>query len=169
MQKWLIGLVAVAVAAIAGLAHIIVDSRGQLSKMQQVASTPGPPGPRGPAGPQGPAGPRGSVGPEGPPGPKGDPGPRGPMGLPSPARTPAADPSGCPEGTRRTSTRVLVPGEWASQGVAEQQITYCEPVPDGAQEDTSRNIRNAAVGGLARETLGSGTAQLTGLLVRGVS
>jgi hypothetical protein len=169
MQKWLIGLVAVAVAAIAGLAHMIVDSRGQLSKMQQVASTPGPPGPRGPAGPQGPAGPPGSVGLQGPPGPKGDPGPRGPMGLPRPARTPAADPSGCPEGTRRTSTSVLVPGEWASQGVAEQQITYCEPMPDGSQKDTSRNIPNAAVGGLARETLGSRTARPASMLAQAVS
>jgi hypothetical protein len=144
MHKWLIGLIAVGFASLAGLAHIIVDSRGQLSRMQQVASTPGPHGPQGPAGPPGP------VGPQGPRGPKGDSGPRGPMGLPGPAGTPATDPFGCPEGTRRTSTRVLVPGEWASEGVAEQQITYCEPVPDGTQADTSSNIPNAAFGGLAR-------------------
>jgi hypothetical protein len=163
MHKWLIGLMAATVAAIAGLAHIVVDSRGQLSKMQQIASTPGPPGP------QGPAGPRGSVGPQGPPGPKGDPGHRGPAGLPGPARAPAIDPSGCPEGTRRTSTRVLVPGEWASEGVAEQQITYCEPVPDAPHRIHRSTSRTAPSTVSPPGTLRSGTTQLTSAFVERMS
>jgi hypothetical protein len=163
MHKWLIGFMAVTVAAIAGLAHIVVDSRSQLSKMQQVASTSGP------SGPQGPAGPRGPVGPQGPPGPKGDPGPRGPAGLPGPPRAPAIDPSGCPEGTRRTSTRVLVPGEWASEGVAEQQITYCEPVPDAPHRIHRSTSRTAPSTVSPPGTLRSGTTQLTSAFVERMS
>jgi hypothetical protein len=64
---------------------------------------------------------------------------------------------------------VLVPGEWASEGVAEQQITYCEPVPETPDRIHGSTSRTGLSTVSPPGTLKSGTTQLTSVFIERMS